>query len=373
MSVTAELDDALLRSSARGFLARRHPVNKLRSAIDSNEGIDRSAWMAVAELGWPGLLVPESRGGGGGTWMEAALLSEESGRALYPYPIAASMVLAGLVAALPEHPVTDVALAQLLDGSSVVGWGIAELAIGWSASDTAVVVHERDGALLADGQKWFVEGGDSASALIVHARDGRDLVLAVLDVPSPGLTVTRSRTIDPSRHLCHVQLDAVAVDRSSMFTIDVEQVQHALDGAALLFAADAAGACGRLVEMTVDYAEQRIAFGRRIAEYQVIKHRCADMCSWAETIGAAVRAAAHALDRQDPMSSRLVSAAKLLAGDLGVRVGGEALQIHAGIGFTWDHDLHLYLRRLHADATLFGEGAVHADRVVAALYAELSS
>jgi alkylation response protein AidB-like acyl-CoA dehydrogenase len=178
-------------------------------------------------------------------------------------------------------------------------------------------------------------------------------------------------TIDPTRRLCHVQLDGAVVAPSSVFDIEPEALQRAVDGLTLLISADAAGACARLLEMTVHHADHRVAFGRRIAEYQVIKHRCADMCAWTETIGAAVRAAAHALDARDPAGPRLVSSAKHLASSLGVHLAGEALQIHGGIGFTWDHDLHLYLRRLHADATLFGDADTHAERVVASLSVDL--
>jgi alkylation response protein AidB-like acyl-CoA dehydrogenase len=265
----------------------------------------------------------------------------------------------------------DTLLAQILDGSAVVSWGVAELATGWSTTEAAVTMRESASGTVVDGDKWFVEGADSAAAVVLAASQQKRPKLVVLTLPNPAVAVSRSHTIDPTRRLCHVQLGGAVVAPSSVFDIEPEVLQRAVDGLTLLISADAAGACGRLLEMTVQYADQRVAFGRRIAEYQVIKHRCADMCAWTETISAAVRAAANALDARDPAAPRLVSSAKHLASDLGARLAGEALQIHGGIGFTWDHDLHLYLRRLLADATLFGDADAHAELVVASLAADV--
>jgi alkylation response protein AidB-like acyl-CoA dehydrogenase len=312
MAATGSSELGLLRESTRGFLAREAPRSSVRAGLEQARSLDRPAWERAAAMGWIAALVPEEHGGIGVSLPDAVTIAEELGRGLYGGPYLGCALAAG---ACPE-------IQGLADGKTTAAWcELAEAGAGTGG-----------GARLS-GVARHVLDADAADVLVVAARDDAYLVRAehAHVEPVAGLDLTRT--------LCTVAFDAAPAIRVA--AADPRGL------GALLAAADAVGAAAHLLELTVEYAKQRMTFGRTLASYQAVKHKCADMLCWIEGSRAAVAAAAASA------GDREIAIAKAYAGEHCARVAGEALQIHGGIGFTWEHDLHLYLRRIKADEAMF--------------------
>ncbi len=299
----------LLREATRGFLAREAPLSAVRAGLEKPRTLDRAAWARAAEMGWIAALLPEEHGGLGVDRPSAVTIAEELGRGLYGGPFLGCALAA---AAWPQ-------IAGLADGETTAAW--CELEITGDEL-TGVARHVFD--------------ADVADVLVVSAGNRAYLVAAehARVEPEPGLDLTRT-------------ISTVTLDHAPATPIAAQDPRPL---GALLAAADAVGVAARLLEMTVEYAKQRTTFGRTLASYQAVKHKCADMLCHVEGSRAAVTAAA-----AEP-SERAITIAKAYATERCARVAGEALQIHGGIGFTWEHDLHLYLRRAKADEAMFRRG-----------------
>ncbi len=289
----------LVREATRGFLAREAPLSSVRAGLEQARTLDRAAWSRAADMGWIAALVAEEHGGLG-SLPDAAVIAEELGRALYGGPFLGCALAA---TAWPE-------IEGLADGSVVAAWCELETGGDTRVSGVARRVFDAD---VADVLVVAASGG----TFLVSAADARVEVVAGLDL---------------TRTLCTVTFDGAPATRVA--GSDPRGI------GALLAAADAVGVAARLLEMTVEYAKQRTTFGRTLASYQAVKHKCADMLCWVEGSRTAVSAAAAT---GDPWA---IAVANAYATERCARVAGEALQIHGGIGFTWEHDLHLYLRRV---------------------------
>jgi alkylation response protein AidB-like acyl-CoA dehydrogenase len=303
----------LLREATRGFLAREAPLSAVRASLERPRTLDRAAWARAASMGWIAALLPEEHGGLGVDLTSAVTIAEELGRGLYGGPFLGCALAAW---AWPE-------IAGLADGEVTAAW--CELA---PAGD--------DDPARLSGVARHVFDADVADVLVVAA-GGRAYLVAASDV-----RVEAERGLDLTRTISTVTLDSAPA--TPIPAADPRPL------GALLAAADAVGVAARLLEMTVEYAKQRTTFGRTLASYQAVKHKCADMLCDVEGSRAAVTAAA-----AEP-SERAITIAKAYATERCARVAGEALQIHGGIGFTWEHDLHLYLRRAKADEAMFPRG-----------------
>ncbi|HTT94092.1 MAG TPA: acyl-CoA dehydrogenase, partial [Solirubrobacterales bacterium] len=248
-------------------------------------------------------------------------------------------------------------LGRIVAGEASGAWaGPEPRGESWGAAGVRAEARRVGEGFAIDGVKHLVADADLATDLVVTARlDGR-LADFVVPVGTPGLTIEPARTLDLTRRFPTVRLQGVEVDAAAtVLRADGDAAYAAvLDLAALLVAADAVGAGERLLEMTVEYALDRIAFGRPIGSYQAVKHFCADMLLRVEASRAAVRNGALLLGAGDPGAPRAVAVAASYAADATTWIAGTALQVHGGIGFTWEHDLHLFLRRIEADAALFG-------------------
>jgi alkylation response protein AidB-like acyl-CoA dehydrogenase len=299
----------LVREATRGFLAREAPPAAVRAGLERPRVLDRAAWARAAEMGWIAALIPEADGGLG-SLPDGAVIAEELGRGLYGGPFLGCALAA---AACPE-------LEGLADGKTTAAWCQLQAPAGGDPAHVTGVARR-------------VFDADAADVLVV-ATPGATFVVSAADAriePVAGLDLTRT--------LCDVTFDAAPAMRVA--AADPRPL------GALLAAADAVGVAARLLEMTVEYAKQRTTFGRTLASYQAVKHKCADMLCWVEGSRVAVAAAAATAD------DRAIAVAKAYATEHCARVAGEALQIHGGIGFTWEHDLHLYLRRAKADQAMF--------------------
>ncbi|MBA4025355.1 MAG: acyl-CoA dehydrogenase [Gordonia sp.] len=342
-------EQTMLRDVSRDMLAVNCAPELVRKIALEHTGVDKTLWQQGAALGWPGLAVPEELDGSAQGLVELCLVAEELGRAVAPGPFADTALVAAIAGR--AGPDAQVISTRLASGSVSASVGL----IG-----TVIATKSRGGYSL-QGTLRFVQAAAGAEWILVLAHDG-DTELAIL-VPSADTTVVRRSTIDQSRSWYDVHLTDVFAAETSVVATGLE-VRHVIDSATVLIAADALGVGERLLEMTVDYAQSRQQFNRPIGSFQAVKHKIADMAASVLGVRAATYYAAMNLDERTPDASKYASVAKAFASEEISRVAGEALQIHGGIGFTWEHDLHLYLRRAKVDEIVFGDASVHNDRVL---------
>jgi alkylation response protein AidB-like acyl-CoA dehydrogenase len=350
-----------LRDVSRGLLADHCAPAHVRAAAGGADA-DPKLWELGSELGWTGLLIPESHGGSGAGLAELTLVAEELGRAAARGPFLPA-ALAGLAISRHGSPeLRELALPALASGSATAAWAVAESG-GWFSPAGTLATAADSGVLMLSGSKTLVQDAASAEWLLVTAMVAGEPCLVVADRASPGTRVRRQQTLDLTRNLYEVVFDDVRVPAARRLSGRGAAVAEMLDAAAVLTAADALGAGTRLLEMTVEYAKSRVQFGQPIGAFQAVKHKAADMLMLAQGTRAAVYYAAMALDAATPDAAEAVSTAKAFASDGMSRLAGDALQTHGGIGFTWEHDLHLFLRRIKADEQLYGDATVHRERL----------
>ena len=342
-----DLDDQQreLRDTARRFLEREAPVSYARAMMDDERGYRDDIWKRMAEMGWMALPFPEEHDGLGMGFVPLALLLAEMGRVVLPGPYFSSVALGGLAIA---EAGSDEQRARLLPR---IAGGAAITTVGIEGR-----VDVRNDRLF--GELRFVPDGHVADVVIVVARtdDGEEGLF--LAEPSERRTVL---TMDQTRKVADLVFEASPAERLGAATR--EDVQRLSDRAAVALAAEMLGLCERALELSVDYAKERVQFGRPIGSFQAIKHRAADMFVDVESLRNAVYYAAWALERDHPDASMVASMAKAYAGDAARRVTSSGIQIHGGIGFTWEHDMHLYFKRAKADEVAFGDATFHRERI----------
>jgi len=346
-------EQAALREVSRGLLAVNCPPQLVRSLAAAGQDTDDKLWQRGAELGWTGLAVPEELDGAGQGVVELTLVAEELGRAVAPGPFA-------------DSALTALALARAGCRAELV----RSLAVGEVKASVAhhgAVVGSWDGdELVLSGRATAVQAAASADWLLVTvAIDHGDRRLVLVDRSSSSASVEPRRTLDETRRWYDVALDGVRVAGSDVITADEAEAGWLADAGAVLTAADSLGVGERLLEMTVGYVKVREQFGRPIGSFQSVKHKVADMLTTLKGARAATYYAAMALDAGVADAAAASSVAKAFTGEGVAALAGEALQTHGGIGFTWEHDLHLYLRRAKVNEVLYGAAAEHYERLVA--------
>lgn len=370
-------DQELLRGSTRGFLESRHPIAALRAVIEQPETLDRDVWREGAALGWTALLVPEDHDGGSVTGqpvVDLAAVAEELGRQLYPGPVLATNVVADVVARAGSEQQRKDHLGPIARGEAVATWcltadGTADLdAVGVRATVDA-------GCVRLDGVARFVHDAHVADLLLVTAASPEGPSLVLVPLPSEGVSARQLGGIDLTRRLCEVRFEAASVPDDHVvggLGGAAPLVDRALRLATVVQAAEALGAAEHLFDVTVQYAKDRVQFGRPIGSFQAIKHRLADLHIQLEGARAAARYAALAVadDRDD--RDEAVAVAGAYVRDAVAHLCGESLQIHGGIGFTWEHDLHLFQRRAKTDQALYGDPPWHRERLCALIEASVA-
>lgn len=359
MDIDLTPDQKAFRDTTRSFLAKTAGSEVARGLADSGEGLDRPWWARGAELGWTAMLVPETLGGGtvsGNPMTDLCLVAREFGRACAPGPLlSTSAVLAGLTS---SGETWAEEIESILAGELLAGWAVYEPDRGWVSSNPATTATPTaSGGLLVSGTKDRVEEGDSADLFLVTARSPDGPVQVLLPRDTPGLTVSRSWSLDATRRYASVRLTDVhvpaerVVHRGPAALAAIEAQRRC---AALLAAAEMTGAVEVMFDVTVQWMADRYAFGRPLASYQALKHRMADNKTWLEACLAVTAGAARAVDAGAPGAAELVHAAKAYVGAKAPIILQDFIQLHGGMGVTWEHDLHLYLRRAVGDRALYG-------------------
>ncbi len=356
-----------IKSTARDFLAARYKSERIRELVESEHGFEQSDWKEMAELGWTGLAVPEEWGGQGLRIVDLVVLFEEMGYALAPSPLLSSTVVGLALSLCGSDDQRERFLRPLAAGEMR---GTPAL---WDAGSPATIgefsmeAREDGDVVVLDGEKVLVMDAAAADFLLVATADGRR---HLVERGAAGVAVTRSTSIDPTRRLCSVRFDGVRVapqDTLPAAAADYFPVFHRI---CVALAAESTGIAQRTMEMAVEYAKDRQQFGRPIGSYQAVSHRCAQMLLETENARSAVYGAAWAADADPESLPKAASMAKAYASDAGWRVPDASIQVHGGIGFTWEHDLHFFLKRGRANAAMFGDARWHRDRVADAVLAE---
>ena len=358
-------DQLALRDAASDLLSSRADPARVRAVVDAGGGWDRALWADLCAQGWPGIAVPESAGGIGLGWVEAAVLLESVGAHLAPAPILGQMVaLDALVDA-----------AGTGSGSTMSPWVerlIAGDAIAAAAFRPLRADRNEHGDWTLRGRTEPVPFAPSADVAVVRASDanatdsGADaLFLVELAAHRP----VAEPVMDRTREVGRIELDGVSAVRIGGSDAALAHV----DRGAVAYSAELLGAAARCLDVTVEYARDRVQFGRPIGSFQAVKHRCADMLVDVEGMRSTAWWAAWCLSVADDETSIAASTAKAWCSDAADRVLNSTLQVHGGIGFTWECDVHLYLQRVQLDRVSFGNAAFHRDRLAGLLRARVES
>jgi alkylation response protein AidB-like acyl-CoA dehydrogenase len=341
-----------LKDSARKFFAGECPSAEMRRLMETDTAYDGSLWSKLSEQGYTGIIFPEAYGGVGLGKVELMLLMEEAGRSLLPGPFFSTVVLAGSVletVGTPSHK--DKYLAPICRGEVRATVALVEASASWDPQD--VQLSATEGKLT--GEKFFVSDAAVADFIIVVARNG----VFVVDSKARGLKLSPLSGMDLTRKLYKVEFSNTPAEQIG----DTRELPRAFDIATAALAAELVGGMQRTLDITVEYAKTRKQFGKPIGMFQAVQHQCADMYLETESSRSAVYYAGWALEESSPDAAAAVSIAKMYASDAARTVGNRGIQIHGGMGFTWENDLHLYYRRAKASETAFGDATFHRERI----------
>jgi alkylation response protein AidB-like acyl-CoA dehydrogenase len=356
-------DQELLRDTTARYLGDCAPLADLRKYRDHPAGFDPEYWSGGADLGWTMLLVGEEDGGGsvsGRGLIDLALIAYEFGRHAAPGPLVDCNVVASALTGVAGE------LQRAVLGEVLTGEAIASVCIGaapWHLPGEATITICRDGGdVIVSGSARPVESGKQARYFLVAGMSEGGVSQVLFPADTPGVAVKGLKAIDVTRRFAAVSFEDVRLPESALvgeFGSASDMVTRQIQNAAVMLCAESVGAMESAFDMTVDWAFERYTFGRALASYQALKHRFADMKSWLEASHAIGDAAAEAVSDNAPLAAEKVCAAKSYIGEQGVELAQDCVQIHGGIGVTYEHDLHFYLRRVTLNRLLYGTPAEH--------------
>ena len=362
----------MLRKSARDFLVKESPITYVRRMMEDDVGYSEEVWRKMAALGWMGLILPESYGGAGMNMVDLVVVLEEMGRMVMPGPFFATVLL-GALAVLEGG--NDAQKARYLK-SIAAGELKATLASlepngRWDADGIEATAVADSGGFLLNGTKLFVPDAHVADLIVVAVRSEKGkgeegISLFAVDVPKEGVTITPLKTMDQTRKLCEVKLEKVRVGPEALIGRrggGAAVLKRVTDRAKVALCAEMCGGAERVLEMSVEYAKVRVQFDRPIGSFQAIQHKCANMLLLVESSKSATYYAAWAVANDVPEAPLAAAMAKSYTSDAYRVVAGEGIQIHGGIGFTWEHDMHLYFKRAKGSEFTFGDATYNRELV----------
>jgi alkylation response protein AidB-like acyl-CoA dehydrogenase len=365
-------EQQMIRASARTLLAQ-YGSERLRAAMREPGGYEVALWRQISgELGWSGLAIPEADGGAGLGWVELCILQEEQGRRLVASPFFASVALAGAIVREAANEAQRHALLERIAAGTRVACALSGPDGRPPPQAVAVQLDTRAGNRVLSGVSDFVIHADTAEWLLVLARSGGSAGLSVVVLPAamPGISMTPHVMLDLTRPMAQVAFTNVPVAEEQLLgsagAADAA-VARGLDLARIALAAEALGGAEQVLEMTTEYVKQRVQFGRPIGSFQALKHRLADMMVQVEAAKSAAWYAACVADEGGEELAEAAAIAKSYCCDAFYDCAANAIQLHGGVGFTWEHDVQLYFKRARASATLLGSPAWHRERLMRVL------
>ena len=352
-----------LRTSARQFLESRSDPAAVRAAMSTDRGWSEDLWAQVGgELGWTSLIVPEAYDGAGLGYVALVALMEELGRALYCGPYFSTIALAANAILVAGD---DDAKKAYLPG---IAAGETTATLAWADGDAPAVAVRQGGDWLLSGHKRRVVDGHTADLLIVEARTDDRPQLFAIGAQSEGVERRALPTMDMTRKLAEIHLDRVRVpDAAHLGTGGHAVLTRILDRASVALAAEQVGGAEACLDLATEYAKVREQFGQPIGSFQAIKHKCADMLLQVESARSAAYYAGWAVDHAPEEVAEVAPVARAYCSQAYFQCAGESIQIHGGIGFTWEHPAHLYFKRARASAALLGSASATRDRLASRL------
>jgi alkylation response protein AidB-like acyl-CoA dehydrogenase len=365
-------EQTMLKTSAREFLDKECPKKHVRAMMDDEKGYSPEMWKKMAGLGWQALAFPEQYGGVGSSFLDLCVLLEEMGRALVPGPFLSTVVHAGraILAAGNDQQKKEY-LTKIASGEAIMTLALTEEKGGIEAADVSLKAAHSGGQYIITGKKLFVPDANVADAMVVVARtkDGPDktdgITLFLVDARAKGIKTEVLKTMTGEK-MCEVVFDGVAVPAANVLgAVDKgwPVIKQVLEEAQVAECAWMTGGARWVLETTLDYAKSRIQFGHPIGSFQAIQHKFADVAVEVEGCTSLVYYAAWAITENDPARAMAASMAKAWVSDSYKHACFEGVQIHGGIGFTWDHDMHLYFKRAKSGEVAFGDAVYHREKV----------
>lgn len=349
----------LLQKSARDLFARACPAKRVRELMATDTALDAELWNAVADQGWCGAHLSEEHGGLGLGMVELAVIAEEMGRACYPGPFLGTVWAATLIA---EAKPASEHLQSMAAGEAKGAVALIEKDASWNPADVRVQATKEGKGYKLTGRKCFVSDAAVAHVIVCVARVGDSLALLAVPAKSSAVSITQTPSLDQTRKIYDVSFEGVAISEEDVLAVGEaasRALARSMQVGTLVACADMLGGMQWIIEHTAEYAKTRQQFGKVIGSFQAVQHMCADMLLWTESSRSATYYASWALDAEPESAARVVATAKVYASDASREVANRGVQVHGGIGFTWEHDLNLYYKRSKASEILFGDASHH--------------
>jgi alkylation response protein AidB-like acyl-CoA dehydrogenase len=359
-------EQELLRAEVRKFLDQNASLEAVRKSVETEAGFDRSLWNRMAELGWIGLTLPEAYGGMGLDFETFLVLLEETGRSLFPSPLISTLLAARAIECFGSEAQQERWLPGLAAGTIIGSLAVLEESDDWSASGVRLEGKRDGNETILSGAKHFVPDAGNADLYVVAYRTGAEpqaISLAVVAKGADGVSATDLPAMDLTKRLGRLDLDDVRVAGEALLATDWTGIQSLIDLGAALVTAETVGAAERALEITTEFAKQRIQFDSPIGRYQGVKHPLAEMFVDIESYKSLVYYAIWAIDAGDEAASLATSRAKAYVSETFPMAGINGVQLHGGVGFTWEYDIQLFLKRGKWMRPMFGDADHHYDRI----------
>ena len=354
-----------LRNTIRAFLEAKSSEEAVREQMETEDGFDPAVWSQMAEqMGLQGLHIPEEYGGSGFGYVELGIVLEEMGRALLCAPFFSSVVLAAnTLIQSGDDAAKQRYLPGIASGETIATLAFTEPSGKWDESGITMEATASGDGYTLSGTKSFVLDGHTANLIIVAAKTGAGTSLFAVDGDAAGLTRTALSTMDQTRKQAKLEFDNTPATLIGEEGKGWDVLQTVLDLAAVSLAAEQVGGAQKVLEMAVDYAKVRVQFGRPIGSFQAIKHKCADMLLEVESAKSAAYYGMWCASEMNDELPSTASLAKAYCSEAYFHAAAENIQIHGGIGFTWEHPAHLYFKRAKSSELLFGDPTYHREQL----------
>lgn len=360
-------EQELLRKSAVDFLSKECPMTYVRQMMEDERGYSEELWNKMAELGWMGLIYPEEYGGSGLSMVDLVVVLEEMGKASLPGPFFSTVCLGGLtILEAGNDEQKNKYLPGLASGKTKATLAFLEEHARWDDKGINLKARKAGKKYSLSGVKLFVPDAHVADVIVCAARTSDGVTLFVVERQQPGVSVRLLKTMDQTRKLCEVTFDKVQVGPEAILGVvglGWGALKRILDRSKVALSAEMCGGAQKVLDMSVDYAKVREQFGRPIGSFQAIQHKCANMLVQVESAKSATYYAAWAVANNVPDASLAAAMAKAYCSDAFRQVSAEGIQVHGGIGFTWEHDLHIYFKRAKGSEVTFGDATWNRELV----------
>jgi alkylation response protein AidB-like acyl-CoA dehydrogenase len=364
-------EQEMLRESARGLLEKECPPAAVRRLMEHERGFDAELWRKMAGLGWTGLTISEEYGGANLSYVDLVLVLEEMGRVLLPSPFIWTAMVAEALKIGGSEAQRAALLPKIAAGELIATVAWMEPSGRWGADGIELAARKRGSSFTLDGVKLFVNDAHLADYLLVAARiANKGITLFVIETARAGVSVTPLKTMDSTRRLSEVKFSAVKAGLDDVVGVvgdGWKTLADIIDKGKVMIAAEMMGGAQKVLEVTVEYAKVRVQFGRPIGSFQAVQHKCANMMIDVEGAKSAVYYAAWAVSNGVAEARLAAALAKAAASDAYRRVSADGIQVHGGIGFTWDHDMHLYFKRAKSSEFTFGDANYNRELVAQGL------